>query len=91
MARETEMPAGAVTCVACGWVSMATPRREAEAYIWRWNARREADSSRLADWPTPMTTDSYRCTGCGGTGPYRPAEPGDLPLGATVNCVVWDG
>lgn len=88
--RETEMPAGAVTCVACGWVSMATPRREAEAFIRRWNARGEAEPARLADWPTPLTLHDYRCMGCGGTGLYRPAEPGDCPSGATINCVVWD-
>lgn len=34
--------------------------------------------------------DRFRCRGCGGWGPYRPALAEDCPDGATTLPVLWE-
>ncbi|MCJ2048802.1 hypothetical protein [Methylobacterium sp. J-070] len=87
---ENEIPTDTVTCLACGWVSYAISRSQAEANVERFNRFRAEDPSRLRYWPNPKAIGSYRCMGCSGWGPYRPAREGDCPRGATINPVLLD-
>lgn len=87
---EAEAAPDAVTCTRCGRVGFAVSRAESEQRIARHNRMRLESPENRQFWTGPTSLDSYRCLGCGGWGPYRPARPGNCPSGMTINLVVTD-
>jgi len=87
--REQEIPADTVTCTRCGWVSYAVTREHAEQHVARHNAMRLEHPENEKFWPTPTSLDRYRCLGCGGWGPYRPARPGAARRGRPSTPLSW--
>lgn len=89
--RKREMGPGEVTCVACGWVSYAVTRAEAESEVARMNAYLAtlSPAARRGWSPEGASVATYVCLNCGGA-EFRPALPEDCPDGATVNPVIWE-
>ncbi|QGY03180.1 hypothetical protein MMSR116_15775 [Methylobacterium mesophilicum SR1.6/6] len=77
----SEPPAGAVTCLSCGLVSIGMTRAETEARVARVN-------SRLLPGEEPIGLDYFTC--CRAPR-YRPARIGDVPDGATMGYVLAEG
>lgn len=79
-----------VTCVKCGWVSVAVTKAAALKEIEQFNSwyRRQPDDVK-ARYGQESSLEQYRCLRCAGT-EFRPAVPGDAPRGATLNPVVWE-
>ncbi|TXN41262.1 hypothetical protein FV232_09730 [Methylobacterium sp. WL30] len=90
--REREIGPCEVTCLACGWVSYAVTRAEAESEVARMReylATLSAEDRRGWSEEGP-SVEKYVCMGCGGR-EFRPARAEDCPDGATTNPVVWEG
>ncbi len=77
----SEPPAGAVTCLSCGRVSIGMTRAEAEAAVDRVNAG-------LAPGEAAIGVSYFRCCR---TPRYRPSRIGDVPDGATITRVLAEG
>ncbi|SDM57135.1 hypothetical protein SAMN05216360_102474 [Methylobacterium phyllostachyos] len=77
----SEPPAGSVTCMSCGRVSMGMTRAEAEAAAARVNAG-------LRPGEHPVEVSYFRC--CRAPR-YRPARIGDIPDGASYGSVLAEG
>lgn len=93
MARSRrEVGPDEVTCTACGWVSYAVTRAEAESEVARMTAYLAtlSPADRRGWSPEGPSVSKYVCMGCGGA-EFRPALPEDCPDGATTNPVIWEG
>lgn len=86
------MTSSTVTCLTCGWVSLAVSRAEAEAAVAEFNAHLdtlpEADRQRYRGDRRTSLAD-YQCH-CGAPAGYRLALPGDCPTGCTIGPVIWE-
>lgn len=72
---------GAVTCLACGRVSMGLTLAETQAAVASVNAQRGPGE-------VPVGLSYFRCCP---TPRYRPARVGDVPDGATIGAVLAEG
>lgn len=90
--RDREIGPGEVTCTACGWVSYAVTRDEAESEVVRMRAYLAtlSPTDRRGWSEEGPSVSKYVCQNCAGS-TFRPARAEDCPDGATVNAVIWEG
>ncbi len=77
----SEPPAGAVTCLHCGRVSIGMTLAETEAAVAAMNAHLRPGEPRVG-------VDYFRCCR---RPRYRLARLGDVPDGATISAVLFEG